>query len=254
MNELVFKTAGKGFPLVLVHGYLAGADIWQEQLEFFKDHFKVIVPNLPGFADSAQVTAPNSIIDIANLLLSELTNRGVDKFHLMGHSMGGMIVQAMAAIAPDRIDHLICYGTGPVGVLPDRFETIEQSRDRLNNDGLEKTVKRIAATWFLHREDAEGYDQCVKLGLQANMQAALASLTAWENWDGREELKNIRAKTLIIWGESDRSYNQSQPEALWHGIENSCLVVVSNCAHNVHMEKPIFFNAIVKDFLPTQSN
>lgn len=253
MSQLVFKIAGDRFPLVLVHGYLAGADIWQEQLAHFKDTFKVVVPNLPGFGDSAHIKAPDSIIDIAKLLLSELTAIGIDRFHLMGHSMGGMIVQAMAVIAPERIDHLICYGTGPVGVMPDRFETIETSRGRLNNDGLETTVKRIAATWFVKQEEAGGYQDCVAMGLQANMQAALASLTAWENWDGREKLQTIHAKTLIIWGENDRSYNSSQPEALWRGIEGSCLVVVPNCAHNVHMEKPTYFNAIVKDFLPSRS-
>lgn len=250
MSELVFKIEGEGFPLVLVHGYLAGADIWQEQLAHFQDNFKVIIPNLPGFADSAKMEAPSSIIDIASQLLSELTDLGVDKFHLMGHSMGGMIVQAMATLAPERIDHLICYGTGPVGVMPDRFETIQQSRDRLINDGLENSVKRIAATWFLKKEKAKGYSDCVALGLKANIQAALASLTAWENWDGRKNLKDIHAKTLIIWGENDQSYNASQPEALWRGITDSCLVVVPNCAHNVHMEKPTYFNAIVKDFLP----
>lgn len=252
MSGLVFERTGQGFPLVLVHGYLAGADIWRKQIDAFKEKFEVFAVNLPGFADSAHIDAPDTILGFAKIVLSELKALGVKKFHLLGHSMGGMIAQKMAAIEPERIDHLICYGTGPVGVMPDRFETIEQSRVRLENDGLEKTVKRIAATWFIKQENAHGYDLCVAMGKRASMQAALASLSAWETWNGKEDLQKITARTLIIWGDKDRSYGWGQPETLWRGIEHSNLAVVPSCAHNVHMEKPDIFNDIVLDFLPTK--
>ncbi len=251
MAQLVFERGGSGFPLVLVHGYLAGAGIWRDQFDFFKDRFDVLAPNLPGFGDSAHLTAPDTIGGFATQVLDGLRAQGVERFHLVGHSMGGMIVQAMAAHAPDRIAGLVCYGTGPVGVMPDRFETIETSRQRLNAEGLETTVRRIAATWFLEGEAAEGYETCVMLGLKASMQAALASLSAWEAWDGQGEMNAITADTLIVWGDRDRSYGWQQPEALWRGIPRSSLAVVPGCAHNVHLEKPGLFNSIIGDFLPT---
>ena len=83
------------------------------------------------------------------------------------------------------------------------------------------------------------------------MQAALASLEAWESWDGTEQMKKIKAQTMVVWGDSDRSYGWSQPEALWRGISDCSLAVVPGCAHNVHMEKPKLFHAILDDFLPT---
>lgn len=252
MTDIIFERKGQGFPLVLVHGYLAGSSIWQKQMTYFENKFDVVVPNLPGFGLSAALDAPNTIIAFAKALLKDLSNIGVDKFHLVGHSMGGMIVQAMAVLAPERISHLICYGTGPIGVLPDRFETIEQSRQHLISDGLDAVVKRIAATWFLKGEDAEDYQPCVALGLQTNMQAALASLEAWESWDGRDQLKLIKSKTLVIWGDSDRSYGWNQPQALWNGIEGCSLAVVPESAHNVHMEKPTLFNTVLEEFLPTR--
>ena len=251
MGQLIFERRGSGFPLVLVHGYLAGAAIWREQIDYFQDRFDVLAANLPGFGDSAHLTAPGTINEFAEQVLDGLRAQGVERFHLLGHSMGGMIVQAMAARAPHRIASLVCYGTGPVGALPDRFETIEASRARLETDGLEKTVRRIAATWFLQGDAADGYETCVALGLQASMQAALASLSAWETWDGRPDLNAIEADTLVVWGDRDRSYGWQQPEALWRGIANSSLAVVPGCAHNVHMEKPNLFNTIVGDFLPT---
>ncbi len=251
-DRLIFEREGSGFPLVFVHGYLAGAEIWSQQLEFFKSRFEVLAPNLPGFGDSAHLTAPDTIVDFAKRVLDELRALGVERFHLLGHSMGGMIVQAMAAHSPERISSLVCYGTGPVGVLPDRFESIEMSRSRLKSEGLEKTVRRIAATWFRKGETAKGYAACVNLGLKASMQAALASLSAWETWDGRPGMAKIKADTLVVWGDRDRSYGWSQPEALWRGIANSSLAVVPGCAHNVHMEKSDLFNSIIGDFLPTK--
>ena len=253
MGQLIFERGGSGFPLVLVHGYLAGAGIWREQFEFFQGRFDVLAPNLPGFGDSAHLTAPDTIPDFAEQVLEGLEAQGVERFHLLGHSMGGMIVQSMAARAPRRVTSLVCYGTGPVGALPDRFETIETSRQRLKTDGMEKTVRRIAATWFLDGDASEGYEACVDLGLQASMQAALASLSAWETWDGRGDLSAIEADTLVVWGDRDRSYGWSQPEALWRGIANSSLAVVPGCAHNVHMEKSHLFNSIIGDFLPATS-
>ncbi|MGB7287886.1 MAG: alpha/beta hydrolase [Salaquimonas sp.] len=251
MGSIVFEREGKGFPLVFVHGYLAGSGIWQEQLAYLKNRFDVILPNMPGFGLSAEMHAPNTIVGFAEKILSDLLDIGINTFHLVGHSMGGMVVQTMAALAPERVQHLVCYGTGPVGVLPNRFETIEASRQRLTHDGLEKTVKRIAATWFRDGENAPGYQQCVDLGMQATMQAALASLEAWETWDGSDQLKQIKAPSLVVWGDSDRSYGWSQPEALWRGISGCSLAVVPGCAHNVHLEKPKLFNVILGDFLPT---
>ncbi len=251
MGSIVFERQGKGFPLVLVHGYLAGSGIWHEQIAHFKNRFDVILPNMPGFGLSAKLHAPNTIAGFAQKILTDLSGLGIQTFHLIGHSMGGMVVQTMAAMAPERVKHLVCYGTGPVGVLPDRFETIDASRRRLANDGLEKTVRRIAATWFRDGEKAKGYQRCVDLGLNASIQAAMASLEAWEKWDGRDQLKRIHAKSLVVWGDGDRSYGWSQPEALWRGIAGCSLAVVPGCAHNVHMEKPELFNAILEDFLPT---
>ncbi len=251
MEQIIFERGGSGFPLVLVHGYLAGSGIWRDQIDFLMDRFDVLAVNLPGFGDSAHMTAPDTITGFAECVLDGLQAQGVDRFHLLGHSMGGMIVQTMAVLAPERIASLVCYGTGPVGVLPDRFETIETSRQRLETEGLEKTVRRIAATWFLQGELADGYDACVLLGLKASTQAALASLSAWEAWDGRPALSAIKSDTLIVWGDRDRSYGWQQPEALWRGIAGSSLAVVPGCAHNVHMEKPTLFNSIIGDFLPT---
>lgn len=223
--------------------------MWAGQVAAFGADRDVICPDLAGFGQSAGLTAPDSIKGHAQAVLALLDSLGIGEFDLLGHSMGGMVVQEMARLAPDRIRALILYGTGPQGILPGRFETIAQSRARILAEGLTATARRIAATWFLQGEAAAEFAICEALGRKVSLQAALASLTAWEGWDGRPALAQIRARTLVIWGSHDRSYDWSQPEALWRGIPNAELAVVPGCAHNVHMENERLFNLLVVDFL-----
>lgn len=249
-HGLTYKRQGKGFPLVLLHGYLGGAALWDEQLATFSKKFDVIVPELAGYGGNTKQQSSESIEGHAQQVLAFLSHIGVDQFHLVGHSMGGMIAQEMASQAPDRIDRLVCYGTGPQGVMPDRFETLETSRQRVRTEGLPATAKRIAATWFAKGAKAKGYPICVQLGRDVSLETALAGLTAMERWDGRGSLADIKRPTLVIWGDGDQSYGWPQPEALWRGIKGSHLGVLPGCGHNAHMEQPEIFNAIVENFLP----
>lgn len=249
MAELSFTRSGSGPALVLVHGYLGGSRMWTDQMARFGQCRDVICPDLAGFGGSSDLAAPTSIEGHARDVLALLDRLGADRFELLGHSMGGMIVQEMVRLAPERVRKLVLYGTGPQGVLPGRFETIAQSRARLLQDGLAKTASRIAATWFLHGEAAEAFADCDSLAQHASLQAALASLDAWETWDGRAALAFIRCPALVLWGSHDRSYGWSQPEALWRGIPGADLAVVPNAAHIVHLEKSQLFNALLADFL-----
>jgi len=96
MQDTYIGDEGKGFPLVFVHGFLGPSNMWDPQIDFFKDYFRVITPDLPGYGKSYKAKLHNSIQSIANLLLDCLEEKNIDKFYLLGHSMGGMIVQEMA--------------------------------------------------------------------------------------------------------------------------------------------------------------
>lgn len=250
---MAYLRRGDGFPLVLVHGYLGGAAMWIDQLDKLSNQFDVIAPELPGYGSSTDARASGSIEGYAQQVLTLLSHLGVARFHLLGHSMGGMIAQQIMALAPDRVAKLVCYGTGPQGVLPSRFETIEQSRTRLQDDGVGPTARRIAATWFMKGEDAPQFEPCAKLGENVSVDSALAGLTAMENWDGRAALGDITQPTLIVWGDGDRSYGWKQPQALWTGIKGSDLAVMPGCGHNAHLENPALFNSILRDFLTDEA-
>lgn len=249
MGGLAITRAGQGRPLLLVHGYLGGSAMWAPRIEVLAREREVIAPDLPGFGESAGVEAPDTIAGFAAEMAAVLDGLGVDEFDLMGHSMGGMIAQEIAITHPGRVGRLVLCGTGTEGVLPGRFETIERSRQRLRDDGVAATARRIAATWFARGEEAAGYDLCAGLGAKASLQAALASLDAWEGWRSSGRLDRIAARTLVLWSTGDRSYPFAQVQALWQGIKGADLAVIPGAGHNAHMDRPELFDAIVTGFL-----
>ena len=249
MQDTHIGDEGKGFPLVLVHGFLGSSKMWNPQIDFFKYHFRVITPDLPGFGKSNKAKSHSNIQSIANFLLDRLEEKKIDKFHLLGHSMGGMIVQEMAKKSGGKISKLVCYSTGPRGEMPGRFETVDQSRENIKKNGLEVTAKNIAQTWFVLGEKAKYFDLCLEAGKQTSIEAADNALIAIKNWDGVKNLQDIKNNTLIIWGDKDKSYNLEQVQTLEKNISDSNLVIFKGCAHNVHLEQPDQFNHTIKDFL-----
>jgi len=249
MQDIFAEDTGSGIPLVFVHGFLGSSDMWMPQIKFFKKNFRVIAPDLPGFGNSSNISSCNSIESMAKVILNLLKKKKIENFNLLGHSMGGMIVQEMAKIAGEKILKLICYGTGPRGNIPGRFETIDQSRKELKINGLKDTAYRIAKTWFIEGEKAKYFYLCEEAGKQTTLESADNGLVAMKNWNGVENLKNIKNETLIVWGDKDKAYNFNQVETLNNNIPNSCLKIIKKCSHNVHLENPDKFNEIVEEFL-----
>ena len=86
---------------------------------------------------------------MASKILEVLEEKKIEKFNLMGHSMGGMIAQEMTKITGSRVNKLICFATGSIGEIPGRFETIDETREKLKNDGTKITFSRVPKKWFV---------------------------------------------------------------------------------------------------------
>ena len=77
MQDTYIGDEGKGFPLVLVHGFLGSSKMWGPQIDFFKDYFRVITPDLPGFGKSKNAKPQNSIQSMSNLILDSLEEKKI---------------------------------------------------------------------------------------------------------------------------------------------------------------------------------
>ena len=249
MSNIYVDDLGEGFPFVLVHGYLGSSEMWTFQKEFFSKDYRVITPALPGFGESHNVKSLDSINKMAKEIINVLDQKKIDKFNLIGHSMGGMIVQEITKLIGDRVNKLICFATGSIGDIPGRFETMDETREKLKKEGAQLSFSRVPLKWFVKGDKDKNYFLCENAVKNVSLEAADNALLAMKNWRGKENLKNIKNETLIIWGDKDISYNFDQVDTLNKNIKNSRLEIFKGCSHNVHLEKPDEFNALIKDFL-----
>ena len=249
MSNIFVDDKGEGFPFVLVHGYLGSSEMWCFQKDYFSKNFRVIVPALPGFGESHKAPSLNSINDMAKFVLEVIEEKKINKFHLIGHSMGGMIVQEIAKIAGDKIEKLICFATSSIGEIPGRFETMDESIRRLKEEGIDELKSRIPPKWFVKGNKDKNYFFCENAVTNISEETASNALQAMKQWNGFENLKNIKNQTLIVWGDKDTAYNLEQVETLNKNIPNNELKIINGCSHNAHLEEPEKINHIIDEFL-----
>ncbi len=248
-KDIYIDDIGKGYPFVFIHGYLGSSEMWCYQKEFFSKTCRVIVPALPGFGESYKSKSLSSINDMAKKVIETLDQKKIEKFNLIGHSMGGMIVQEITKLVGNRVNKLICFATGSIGEIPGRFETIDETREKLKKDGIAISFSRVPKKWFVKGDQDKNYFLCLNAVKNVSLETADNALLAMKNWRGRENLEYIKNDTLIIWGDKDTSYNFDQVDTLNKNIKNSRLEIFKDCSHNVHLEQSDKFNQILKDFI-----
>ena len=137
---LNYRRFGSGPTVVLQHGYAGGSAYFGILAAHLAANFDVIATDMAGHAGSADEPVPDSIPGIAKSLLETLTVLGVERFMLLGHSLGSMTALQAALDYPDRIEKLILYGSSATTYLPNRFETFDETvarieiRDRRSHD------------------------------------------------------------------------------------------------------------------------
>jgi len=246
---LNYTRHGRGKTLVLLHGFLGGTAYWAPLTTGLKHAHDIIAVDLPGFAGSTKVPAPESLGGYAKAVLDLLDSLGVKRFSLLGFSMGGMIAQQAAFDFPKRIEKLVLYGSAAVGDLPHRFESWEASIARIGREGVEPTADKTVATWFVDGKDHPYYPACREACRGAHAPSCITVMRAMQGWTSVKRLGEIKMPTLVIVGDKDRSTKVSDSLVLWEGIPGAQLCVLPDCAHGAHMEKPGLFNTVLGDFL-----
>ena len=246
---LHYRRHGNGTPLIMQHGFLGGSGYWLPQFTSFGKSFDVVAPDLPGFAGSADEPIQDTIEGMAGAVIALIDALNIGRFHLLGHSMGGMIAQQIALDRPHRVQKLVLYGTASLGDLPKRFETLAASAERLRREGIEACMQRIVPTWFVKGKTSPYYDLCYEAGRGVRAAAAESALAGLAKWNVSTRLSALRVPTLVLCGDRDRSISLDQAFALSDRIAGSRLCIAPGCAHNVHLESPEFFNQVVGDFL-----
>ena len=166
----------------------------------------------------------------------------------MGHSLGSETALHLAMDFPERVEKLILYG-GCAADLPERYESYEESIRRIDQDGIVPTAARIATTWTNAGADHPLYQFMQSCGVNSDQEGAKQLVRAMASFDVRDRLGDVKAKTLVICGDMDRTTHPRHSIEMWENIPNAQLCILPNSAHAAHAEIPGVFNQIVSRFL-----
>ncbi len=239
-------------PLVFLHGIGGAARAWRGQLDFFGDRYRAMAWDMPGYGGSAPLPAV-SIATLADALQDFLREVGASNPILVGHSIGGMIVQQLLAKSPGIARAVVLAQTSPAFGKPDGDWQKEFIGARLGPLDRGETMVSLAPT--LVRElvgddpDVGGMQlarDCMAAVPEATYRATMLALLAF---DQRSALKNIAAPTLVLSGSRDRNAPAPMMAKMASYIPSAEYVELEGAGHLVNLERPGAFNATLDFFL-----
>ena len=245
---LHYRRFGSGKAIILQHGFVSCGDIFGPLSAELSDHFDVIASDLPGLGGSAHITPPDNISGLAETLIGFINDIGINKFSILGHSLGSETALQLAIDFPERVENLILYG-GCAGDLPERFESYQDSIRRIDEEGILHTAARIAATWTRAGKNHPLYEMMRACGVASSHVGSQKLIKAMSKFDVRHRLKEVKARTLVICGDEDKTTHPRHSIELWENIPRAQLCILPNSAHAAHVEVPSVFNQIITRFL-----
>ncbi len=241
-----------GTPLVFLHGIGGAARAWRGQIEAFGDRYRAIAWDMPGYGGSAPL-ATVSIAALADALRDFLRQVGATKPILVGHSIGGMIVQQLLAQSPDIASAVVLAQTSPAFGKADGDWQKSFIDARLGPLDRGETMVSLAPT--LVRElvgddpDASGMDlarDCMASVPEATYRATMLALLGF---DQRNALKNIALPTLVLSGSKDNNAPAPMMAKMATYILQATYVELEGVGHLANLERPAAFNAALDQFL-----
>lgn len=241
-HQIVYSEGGRGEPVVMVHGFGASADNWNRMAGRIGKQYRVIAPDLPGWGESTRLdTASYSYPIQVERLHQFLQQLGLSRFHLLGHSMGGCIAATYAANYPDEVTTLTLIA--PHGITEPEASDLKQSVDRGDNWLVPTSISgvdRLLDKCFMKRPYIPG--PVLKYVAQQVVSRAEKTGKIFDEIQVNDpplvdRLSQIKAPTLIIWGDEDRLIHFSAAEVFRKGIKDSRAMIL----HSGHM--PLMENA-----------
>ena len=239
-------------PLVFLHGIGGAARGWRVQLEAFSDRYRTIAWDMPGYGGSP-LLASVSIATLADALRDFLGQIGAKKPILVGHSIGGMIVQQLLVQSPDIPAAVVLAQTSPAFGKPDGDWQKEFIGARLGPLDRGETMVSLAPALV---SELVGDDPDIRgMELARDCMAAVpeatyrATMLALLGFDQRGELKNIAVPTLVLSGSKDKNAPAPMMAKMASYIPSATYVELEGVGHLVNLEQPATFDAALDSFL-----
>ena len=247
-----FIEAGSGPALVFLHGIGGRAETWRYQLERFADAYHVIALDLPGYGRS-DALPEMSLPALAEWLNGLLTVYDLEDSILVGHSLGGMIVQEYLAAYDGGVTAVVLYATSPAFGPKDGEWQQQFIRRSLQPLDQGKTMHELAPSIARGMVGSAGSAEGVELARQgvaaASSETYRASVMCLVDFDQRANLDKIEIPCLALVGEEDRNAPAPMMEKMAGHIPTGDFVSLPHLGHLAHLENPDLFNKVLQTFL-----
>lgn len=237
-----------GIPLLFLHGVGSDRTAWHGQLERFGQERMAIAIDMPGYGDSEY--GPSEVegrTEFARAALAVLDALGLQRAHVCGLSLGGVIALAMVSLAPERVASLVLADT--FARHPDGAAILERSLAGAKTLGMAGLADSRADVLL-----AEPTDPQVRRAVIATMtriDPAAYARAAEAVWlaDQRAAAGAVGCPTLILCGSEDRVTPPGLSEELKTLIPHAALVEIAGAGHLPNLEKPAVFDRVLAAFL-----
>jgi 3-oxoadipate enol-lactonase len=252
---LYYEIFGQGYPLVLIRGLGSNSDHWYEQTPVFSREYRVIVFDNRGAGRSSDPGGAFSILMMAQDVIGLLDELKIDRTHVFGLSMGGMIAQELAIRYPGRVNGLVlacthCGGPHQISASAEVgsifMEMIQTASDE---------SKSRAATCLFHKETLEKRPEVARRYAEISLKWPVTANTLTKQWeaiakhDAFERLPHIKSPTLVLTGDGDVLIPPENSKILAERIPGAELKIIPGGGHQVLVEQPAPCNAAILEFL-----
>ena len=249
--RVAYRRAGRGPPILILHGILSDSRAWTAQLQGLSDELTAIAWDAPGAGASSDPPEDFSAADYADCLAAFIELLECEPAHILGLSWGGVLAQELYRRHPEQARSLILADTyaGWRGSLP---EAVCEARLASCIRESELPPEEWVGDWMpglltagASRRMREEVEQIMSEFHPAGYRAMARALAVT---DTRELLPRIDVPTLLIWGEADQRSPLAVAERMREGIPGAELIVLADTGHESNVEQPAAFNAAVLDF------
>ncbi len=239
--DLHVERHGAGKPVVFIHGAMGSSNSWYFQKEYLKQFMEVILIDLPGHGKSPGDGCEH-LEECRDIVRDNLVRIGVEKFCLVGHSLGGAIAMLFALTYPELLERLVLVTTGArLRVFPEILQGILKDK--------EETVRKIAEYAFSKKTAAPVIEAGFNEMMKCRKEVIHSDFSSCEEFNVMERVSGISLPTLILCGEDDVLTPIKYSEFLQEEIQHSKLVRIPDAGHIMMIEKPEAVNRAIKEFV-----
>ncbi len=248
--DMHYEVHGEGEPLLMLHGLGSSNEDWENQVPVLAEHFTLVTPSLRGHGATDKPRGPYSIRGYAEDAFGLMNFLGVDRFHVLGFSMGGAIAFQMAVNSQARLQSMVILNSQPSFEL-DHWGKYWLALSRIlmaNFMGMERTTRFVAKRLFPEPHQRHLRKRMLQRHGQNEKNAYLSALHALKGWSVAEWIAGIHVPTLVVAAEDDYT-PVAEKRIFVEQMPNAMLEVIPNSRHATHFDQSEVFNRLVVEFL-----